>query len=171
MQTTPVPTADLADLYGDRLRVCATQFTTYGAVRSFAGPVRTVSCREDNALLHELLRTPGGGAVVVVDGGGSLDTTLFGDRMAARARDNGWAGIVVHGAVRDSVALGGIQFGVQALGTNPRRAGKAGRGAVDVPVSFGGVTFGVGDILHADEDGVVLLPVEQASHESARDSG
>ncbi|MEV8230834.1 ribonuclease E activity regulator RraA [Streptomyces sp. NPDC079167] len=161
MQTTPVPTADLADRYGDRLRVCDMPFRSYGAVRSFAGPVRTVSCRADNALLHELLRMPGDGAVVVVDGGGALDTTLFGDRMATRARDNGWAGVVVRGAVRDSVALGGIQLGVQALGTNPRRAGKAGRGAVDVPVSFGGVTFAAGDILHADEDGVVLLPVDQ----------
>ncbi|MFF7653101.1 hypothetical protein ACFZCY_25310 [Streptomyces sp. NPDC007983] len=52
-------TADLADQYGDRLRVCDAQFISYGAVRSFAGPVRTVSCPEDNALLHELLRTPG----------------------------------------------------------------------------------------------------------------
>ncbi|MFE9181366.1 ribonuclease E activity regulator RraA [Streptomyces sp. NPDC007126] len=166
MQTTPVPTADLADQYGDRLRVCTTQFTSYGAVRSFAGPVRTVSCHEDNALLHELLHTPGDGAVVVVDGGGSLGTTLFGDRMATRARDNGWAGVVVHGAVRDSVALGGMQLGVRALGTNPRRAGKSGRGAVDAPVSFGGVTFAVGDVLHADEDGVVLLPARQGARAS-----
>ncbi|GHB12318.1 MULTISPECIES: ribonuclease E activity regulator RraA [Streptomyces] len=165
MQSIPVPTADLADQYEHRLRVCGVQFTTYGGVRSFAGPVRTVSCREDNALLHELLRTPGDGAVVVVDGGGSLDTTLFGDRMATRARDNGWAGVIVYGAVRDSVALGGTRLGVQALGTNPRRAGKTGRGAVDVPVSFGGITFAVGDVLHADEDGVVLLPAGQAPQE------
>ncbi|WP_019357909.1 ribonuclease E activity regulator RraA [Streptomyces sp. AA1529] len=156
--TTPVPTADLADQHGDRLRVCDVQFTNYGGARSFAGPVRTVSCREDNALLHELLRTPGEGAVVVVDGGGSLATTLFGDRMATRALENGWAGVVVHGAVRDSAALATMPLGVQALGTNPRRAGKAGSGAVDVPVSFGGVTFETGDVLHADEDGVVLLP-------------
>lgn len=95
---------------------------------------------------------------MVVDGGASLATTLFGDRMAARARDNGWAGVVVHGAVRDSAALAGMHLGVQALGTNPRRAGKTGGGAVDVPVTFGGITFSSGDVLHADEDGVVLLP-------------
>ncbi|MDW6065599.1 hypothetical protein SAZ11_57185 [Streptomyces sp. FXJ1.4098] len=51
-----------------------------------------------------------------------------------------------------------MSVGVQALGTNPRKSGKAGQGEVDVPVSFGGVTFTTGDILHADEDGVVLLP-------------
>ncbi|MFD5753613.1 ribonuclease E activity regulator RraA [Streptomyces sp. NPDC127033] len=158
MKTTPVPTADLADQYGDRLRVCDVQFTSYGAVRSFAGPVRTVSCRDDNALLHQLLRTPGEGCVVVVDGGASLRTTLFGDFMAARALDNGWAGAVVYGAVRDTAVLAGTELGVQALGTNPRRSAKEGKGAMDVPVSFGGVTFSPGDILHADGDGVVLLP-------------
>ncbi|WP_063726927.1 ribonuclease E activity regulator RraA [Streptomyces sp. RTd22] len=151
-------TADLADQYGDRLRVCDVQFTSYGAVRSFAGPVRTVSCHEDNALLHELLRTPGEGAVVVVDGGASLSTALVGDIMANRAEANGWAGLVLRGAIRDSVALAEVRVGVQALGTIPRKSGKAGRGAVDVPVSFGGVTFTPGDILHADQDGVVLLP-------------
>ena len=83
---------------------------------------------------------------------------LVGDIMANRAEANGWAGLVLHGAIRDSVAIADVRVGVQALGTIPRKSGKAGRGAVDVPVSFGGVTFTPGDILHADQDGVVLLP-------------
>ncbi|MFI6875257.1 ribonuclease E activity regulator RraA [Streptomyces sp. NPDC050400] len=158
MQTTPVPTADLADRFGAQLRVCDVQFTSYGGRPYFAGPVRTVTCRDDNALLHELLRGDGEGCVAVVDGGASLHTTLFGDRMAARARDNGWAGVVVYGAVRDTAALSAVDLGVQALGTNPRRSAKEGTGALDVPVVFGGVTFAPGDILHADSDGVVVLP-------------
>ncbi|MEU1256365.1 ribonuclease E activity regulator RraA [Streptomyces chartreusis] len=158
MPTTPVPTADLVDEYGDQLRVCDMQFTSYGAVRSFAGPIRTVACHEDNALLHGLLREPGEGHVVVVDGRASLRTALLGDLMATRARDNGWTGLVILGAVRDSAVLAGVSLGVQALGTNPRKSAKAGQGQIDVPVSFGGVTFAPGDILHADEDGVVLLP-------------
>ncbi len=75
MKTTPRPTADLADAYGDRLRVCDVQFTSYVAVRSFAGRVQADSCQDDNALLHELLRVPGDGCVVVVDGGASLRST------------------------------------------------------------------------------------------------
>ncbi|MFJ9558446.1 ribonuclease E activity regulator RraA [Streptomyces fuscichromogenes] len=154
----PVPTADLIDRYGAELRVCDVQFASYGGVRSFCGPVRTVSCRDDNALLHALLREPGDGHVVVVDGAASLCTALLGDLMVTRARDTGWAGLVVHGAVRDVAAMAGIHLGVQALGADPRKSGKAGVGALGVPLSFGGITFNPGDVLHADGDGVVLLP-------------
>ncbi|MFC7830598.1 ribonuclease E activity regulator RraA [Streptomyces sp. NPDC057375] len=155
---TPVPTADLVDQYGTDLRVCDLQFRQYGAHRSFAGPVRTVSCREDNGLLRDLLRTPGDGAVLVVDGGGSLRTALVGDLIAGAAQDNGWAGLVLHGAVRDSAALAGLRLGIKALGTIPRKSAKDSAGAVDVPVTIGGVTFRPGDVLHADDDGIALLP-------------
>jgi len=96
--------------------------------------------------------------VLVVDGGGSLHSALVGDLIAGSARDSGWAGLVVHGAVRDSAALAGIDLGIKALGTNPRKSGKTGAGAIDVPVTFGGITFQPGDVLHADDDGIVLLP-------------
>ncbi|WP_108989038.1 ribonuclease E activity regulator RraA [Streptomyces coelicoflavus] len=155
---TPVPTADLVDQYGTDLRVCDLQFRQYGANRSFAGPVRTVSCHEDNGLLRDLLRTPGDGAVLVVDGGSSLRTALVGDLIAGAAQDNGWAGLVLHGAVRDSAALAGLRLGIKALGTVPRKSAKDAAGAVDVPVTFGDVTFRPGDILHADDDGIALLP-------------
>ncbi|OWA19114.1 S-adenosylmethionine--2-demethylmenaquinone methyltransferase [Streptomyces sp. CS227] len=154
----PVPTADLVDEHGDRLRVCDVQFHQVGGVRAYAGPVRTVSCHEDNGLLRDLLRTPGEGHVLVVDGGASLRTALVGDLIAGSAHANGWAGLVLHGAVRDSTVLAELALGIKALGTIPRKSSKAGAGEVDVPVTFGGVTFRTGDILHADDDGVVLLP-------------
>ncbi len=154
----PVPTADLVDRYGTELRVCDLQFRQFGGHRGFAGPVRTVSCHEDNGLLRDLLHTSGDGHVLVVDGGGSLRTALVGDRIAGAAQDNGWAGLILHGAVRDSAALFGLRLGVKALGTIPRKSAKNSAGAVDVPVTFGGVTFRPGDVLHADDDGIVLLP-------------
>lgn len=158
MTLTPVPTADLVDQYGTALRVCDLQFRQFGGHRGFAGPVRTVSCHQDNGLLRDLLRAPGNGAVLVVDGAGSLRTALVGDLIAGAAQDNGWAGLVLHGAVRDSVALAGLRLGIKALGTIPRKSAKDGAGAVDIPVTFGGVTFRPGDILHADDDGIALLP-------------
>jgi regulator of ribonuclease activity A len=158
MTDIAVPTADLVDRYGPKLRVCDTQFRQFGGRRAFAGPVRTLSCHEDNGLLRELLRTPGSGCVLVVDGAGSLRTALVGDVLAAAALANGWSGLTLHGAVRDSAALSGLDLGIKALGTNPRTSGKTGAGTVDMPVTFGGVTFCPGDILHADDDGIVLLP-------------
>jgi regulator of ribonuclease activity A len=155
---TSVTTADLADTYGPELRVCDLQFRQFGGRGIFSGPVRTVSCHEDNGLLRDLVQTPGAGAVLVVDGGGSLRTALAGDLIAGAAEANGWAGLILHGAVRDSVALAGLGLGIKALGTTPRKSAKTGAGAVDVPVTFGNVTFHPGDILHADDDGIVLLP-------------
>ena len=158
MVSDAAATADLVDQYGAELRVCDVQFRQFGGQRVFTGPVRTVSCHEDNGLLRDLVRTPGVGCVLVVDGGGSLHAALVGDVLAGAAAEHGWAGLVIHGAVRDSAALAGLGLGIKALGTNPRRSGKTGTGAVDVPVTFGGVTFQPGDVLHADDDGIVLLP-------------
>ncbi|MEU9255651.1 ribonuclease E activity regulator RraA [Streptomyces sp. NPDC048270] len=157
MSPTPVPTADLYDEHGEDLGICATQFRLLGGRRLFAGPVRTLSCHEDNALLRELVHSPGEGAVLVVDGGGSLRTALVGDLIAGAAARNGWAGLIVNGAVRDSVALGGLDLGVMALGTVPRKSGKTGAGTVDGPVTIGGAAFRPGDTVHADADGVVVL--------------
>lgn len=90
--TATVSTADLVDEHGDALRVCDTQFRQFGGHHTFAGPVRTIHCFQDNGLVKRLLNTPGDGAVLVVDGGGSLHTALTGDLIAGAAVDNGWAG-------------------------------------------------------------------------------
>jgi regulator of ribonuclease activity A len=120
--------------------------------------VSTVRCFEDNVVLKATVSTPGDGRVLVVDGGGSMRYALLGDNIAAIARDNGWAGVVLNACVRDSVALDDLGFGVKALGTNPRPSLKGGDGEVDAPVTFGEVTFEPGAMLYADEDGVIVLP-------------
>jgi regulator of ribonuclease activity A len=119
--------------------------------------VRTVRCHQDNALVKQVLATPGQGQVLVVDGGGSLHSALMGDLIAASAVEQGWAGVVIHGAVRDVAALRELDLGVKALGSNPRKSAKDGAGEVDAAVSFGGVTFRPGQRLWSDEDGVVVL--------------
>jgi regulator of ribonuclease activity A len=149
-------TADLIDAHGDQLQSCETQFRQFGGRRNFSGPVRTIQTLEDNALIKQLLASPGNGAVLVVEGGGSLRTALMGDLIAGAACQNGWAGVIIHGAVRDTVALGKLDLGIKALGSNPRKSGKAGTGRLDAPVSFGGVTFAPGHWVYSDEDGVVV---------------
>jgi regulator of ribonuclease activity A len=150
-------TSDILDDHGDRASVCLLQFRSFGAA-AFSGPIATVRCLEDNVLLRRCVEQPGDGRVLVVDGGGSLRCALLGDSIAGIALANGWAGIVVHGCVRDAAALDELGLGVKALGTNPRPSGKDGSGAVDVPVEFGAAVFSPGALLYADEDGVVAVP-------------
>ncbi len=152
-----IGTADIVDDLGDDARSCDVQFRSFGGRPRFNGRVRTLRVHQDNALLKQQLSTPGDGAVLVVDGGASLHTALVGDVIAGLAVANGWSGLVLHGAVRDVVALGGLDVGIKALGSNPRKSDKTGAGEIDVPVTFGGVTFTPGDQLFSDEDGVVLV--------------
>jgi regulator of ribonuclease activity A len=149
-------TADLWDEREGDLASCDSQLTSYGGRASFTGLVRTVRCFEDNQLVKELLASPGDGSVLVIDGSGSLRSALVGDQLGETAVANGWSGVVVYGAVRDSVALAKLDLGVKALGTNPRRSAKQGEGSVDVSVTFGGATFTPGARLWADPDGVVV---------------
>lgn len=149
-------TADLYDERGDELESLALQLHDIGGRVAFDGPIRTVRCHRDNALVKALLATPGEGAVLVIDGGGSLESALVGDLIAASAVENGWAGIIVHGAIRDRVAIGELDLGVKALGSNPRKSAKAGVGEVDVPVVIAGVGFVPGTHVWADADGVLV---------------
>ena len=153
----PRATADLVDELGERAESCDVQLRQLGRRRTFDGPIVTVRCFEDNALLKQVLSEPGQGRVLVVDGDGSLHCALVGDVIAGLAADNGWSGLVVNGVVRDSVALAQLPLGVKALGTNPRKSAKTGMGERDVAVTFGGVTFRPGAHLYSDDDGVVVV--------------
>ncbi|MCW2286929.1 regulator of ribonuclease activity A [Leucobacter luti] len=151
-----ISTADLYDERGDELQSVPLQFQDIGGMSGFTGVVRTVRCFQDNALLKQVLSTPGDGAVLVIDGAGSLATALVGDVIAGLAVDNGWCGLIVHGAIRDRVAIGTLPFGVKALGSNPAKSTKTGAGEVDVEVEFGGAVFRPGATVWCDEDGILV---------------
>jgi regulator of ribonuclease activity A len=149
-------TADLVDAHSDVVQSCEAQFRQYGGRVRFHGPIRTIKSTEDNALVKQTLATAGNGAVLVIDGGASLRSAMVGDLIAASAQKNGWAGLVIWGAVRDTVALGSLDIGIKALGSNPWKSSKNGTGQIDVPISFGGVEFRPGSWLYSDEDGILV---------------
>lgn len=149
-------TPDLCDELGDAARVLAPGFASFGGREWFDGPVRTVRCWEDNSRVKEVLATPGDGAVLVVDGGGSVRCALVGDLIAAGAVEQGWAGVVVAGAVRDVEVLRTLDLGVRALASTPRRSIREGRGDLDVDVVVGGVRIAPGQHLYADVTGIVV---------------
>jgi regulator of ribonuclease activity A len=149
-------TADLVDAHSDIVRSCETQFRQFGGRPRFHGPIRTIKVFENNALIKKTLSTPGAGAVLVIDAGASPRCAVVGGNIAQLAEQNGWAGLVICGLVRDTLELAAVEIGIKALGTNPWRSGKSESGQLDSPVSFGGVEFRVGEWVYSDEDGVLV---------------
>ncbi|GIR90142.1 MAG: putative 4-hydroxy-4-methyl-2-oxoglutarate aldolase [Gammaproteobacteria bacterium] len=125
-------TPDLSDAHPVGPRIWAFSFVPL-APRESCGPVSTIACDADNSRVAEAVAEPGNGRVLLVDGQGALHRSLLGDRLAQLASDNGWAGVVVIGAIRDVEVIDGIDIGVQALGVCPVKTDKQGVGDRDIP--------------------------------------
>ena len=151
-------TADLSDEHGDDARIVVAPWRSFGRHAAFGGLARTVECFEDNSRVREALEEPGEGHVLIVDGGGSDRYALLGDSLATLAFENGWAGVVVYGSIRDSAVIDTLPFGVKALGTVPRRSKKLDTGTAGEPITIADVTIANGDMVVADPDGVIVLP-------------
>ena len=160
MTTLSFATCDLCDVHeadtSGAFRVLPAVFHDFGVARRFSGKVATVRSLEDNSRVREAVATPGEGRVLVVEGGGSVRCALVGGNLATLAARNGWAGIVVDGAVRDAAELMAANIPVKALALMPMRSVKRGEGQADLPVVIQGVTVRSGDWLYADEDGIVV---------------
>ena len=156
IQYSEFKTADLYDAFGDDLQVCEPVFTHYGGYGKFCGPIETIKCFEDNSLVGEMVSREGKDRVLVVDAGGSKRCAMLGDRLAQKAVDNGWAGILMFGCIRDAEDIATMPIGVCAMATIPRKSIKKGFGEVGLAVVFAGVTFQSGAWLYADRDGVVV---------------
>ncbi len=171
MNPTDFATCDLCDAHkagfgtDDAVRVLPPVFHDYGARLKFCGPVVTVKCFEDNTPVKAavespgIIETPSGrvGRVLVVDGAGSLRRALLGGNLGAAAAKNGWAGVVIDGAVRDAAELAACETGIRALALMPMPTERKAPGQRDVPVLIQSVWVRPGDWLYADEDGIVLM--------------
>ncbi|MBI3791817.1 MAG: ribonuclease E activity regulator RraA [Gemmatimonadetes bacterium] len=151
-----IVTADLFDAHPDKLQVLEAQFRSFGKVRAFSGPAATVHTFENHHPVKAFVEEPGEGRVLVVDGEGSLRVGLMGDRLAESAMRNGWAGVVILGAIRDSNGINALQFGVKALGTTARRAAHPVPGERLVTVTVAGAIIQPRDWIYADEDAVLV---------------
>jgi regulator of ribonuclease activity A len=149
-------TADLYDLYAEKLQVVLPIFRSFGKKKKFLGEIVTIKCYEDNSLVANQVKQNGKGKVLVVDGGGSLKKALLGDNLAKNAVENGWEGLVIFGCIRDSAIVNELEIGVKALNTNPAKTEKRNEGQLNIKISFGDVIFKPGDFLYSDEDGIVV---------------
>ena len=153
---TQIVTADLYDKYEDELRIALPIFNDYGSNIEFMGTAVTLKVYEDNTLVRAALEEKGDGQVLVVDGGESMRCALVGDMLAELGVKNGWKGIIVAGCIRDSAVIKGLDIGVKAMNTNPRKSVKKGAGDRDISINIAGITINPGDFIYADADGVVV---------------
>jgi len=157
-------TCDLCDaneqkLTDGALSVLPPVFKKFGKRSRFSGPARTLKVFEDNVLVRAALETPGEGSVLVIDGRGSLRCALVGGNLGVLAQNNGWAGIIVNGCVRDSEELNQCDVGIRALAIHPRRSVRKGLGEKDLVVNIAGVMVRPGDWVYADADGILVSEV------------
>lgn len=129
-------------------------------VPRIAGPAVTVSLPgSDFLMIAEALTTVRPGDVLVIDARGDCFRAVWGEYFSGWARGLGLAGVVIDGATRDVGDIGAMRFPVFARGTTSRKPTMTGPGEVNVPVSCGGVCVVPGDIIVADGEGAIVVPL------------
>jgi len=126
-----------------------------------AGPALTVDVRPgDNLMIHAAIALARPGDVLVIDGKGDQTAALMGTIMMTACRQLGLAGVVMDGAVRDSLEIEEMDYPVFSVGTNPNGPTKNVAGRIGHPITCGGVSVRSGDLVVADADGVVVIERE-----------
>jgi 4-hydroxy-4-methyl-2-oxoglutarate aldolase len=126
------------------------------------GPAVTAFCEPGDGLMsHCGLFLARAGDVLVISNGGLVDGAVWGGNLSLDAKVLGLAGVIIDGAVRDVAYIRDLQLPLWASAIAVSPTGKAGRGFVNMPLSCGGRMVNPGDIIVADDDGIVVLPPEQ----------
>jgi regulator of RNase E activity RraA len=174
-----VPTSDIGDILR-RLGIARCAMTgpvALGERVQICGPARTLKFlpdREDQPksdLGRRLFDSVRPGEIVVIDAMGWPAASVLGEMLAHRLRLVGAGGIVIDGAVRDAQALRATSVPVYARSISPASyMGVLRPAEIDVPVQCGGVLVCPGDIIRADEDGIVAIPasLQEQVGEAAR---
>ncbi|MFD0411266.1 RraA family protein [Kitasatospora sp. NPDC127116] len=165
-----IPTTTLADVLGRAQVMDAGLRPLWTGMPRVAGPAFTVRCPPgDNLMLHAAIHRAGPGSVIVVESG-DLDHALAGGNVCAVAQRRGVAAFVADGLIRDLAEVRELAFPVFARGVIPIPGAKERLGTHGAPVTCGGVSVAAGDIVVADEEGVVVVPAAERARvlEAAR---
>lgn len=128
------------------------------SIRRVAGPAFTVRCPPgDNLMLHAAIHRAEPGSIIVVEAG-DMDFAVAGGNVCAVAQRNGIAAFVIDGVIRDLAEAREMDFPVFARGVIPIPGIKAAVEPLNRPVRCGGVTVCAGDVVVADEEGIVVTP-------------
>ncbi len=158
-----IPTTTLADLLGRGQVLDYGVRPLWGPAPRIAGPAYPVRCPPgDNLMLHAAIHRAPAGAVIVAESG-DVEYALAGGNVCATAQRRGIAGFVLDGVIRDLSEVREARFPVFARGVLPIPGTKAKVTPLGEPARCGGVTVHPGDIVVADEEGVVVVPAADAA--------
>lgn len=131
---------------------------------SIAGSAVTVSCHPgDNLMIHAAVEVCRPGDVLVVTNTAPSSHGMFGDLLAGSLMARGVRGLVIDAGVRDTADLRAMGFPVWSQYVSCQGTVKATPGSVNVPVVVGGEIVRAGDVVCADDDGVVIVPRAEAA--------
>lgn len=159
----PFPVANIGDAM-ERLSMCDAgiiPLTDSSEFVGFAFPVQVTA--GDNAAVIIALDYIEEGDVMMINGMGHVDRALVGEQLTQRFQHAGARGQVIDGAVRDKKIIESTAFPTFSRGTSPAGPYKNGPGVIGEPVAIGGVVCCAGDIVVADQDGIIVIPFWRAA--------
>jgi 4-hydroxy-4-methyl-2-oxoglutarate aldolase len=158
-----IPTATISDAMGRYGAMSSDMKSVFPGAR-VCGSAFTVSVyANDNLMVHLALKEARPGDILIIDSGGYTQCALWGELMSFSARCRGLGGTVIDGGVRDKDAIAELGYPVFSRTIIPVGTHKSNIGSICKPVSCDGVPIFPGDIIVGDSDGVVVVPLDQAS--------
>jgi 4-hydroxy-4-methyl-2-oxoglutarate aldolase len=156
-----IPPAIVGDCM-NRNQVMAARIKPLAPGTTLVGQARTVTCMVgDNAAIHVAIGLAKPGEILVVDARAHVDTAVWGGIMTRAAMQQGLAGLVLDGAVRDAAEIRDLGFPVFAAGIVPTGPSKGFGGIIDGPIACAGAAVKSGDIILGDDDGIAVVPLER----------
>lgn len=160
-----IPAANIADTMGRSCAMNPRIRLMSGARGTMVGPALTVKARAgDNLFIHQALDMSQPGDIIVVSNDEDQTRSLMGEIMFTYAQyQRKLGGLVLDGPIRDSDALKEMSLPVYATGSTPGGPYKEGPGEINVPIACGGISVNPGDIIVADPDGIIVIPLKDAA--------